>query len=312
MITFLAMRWWVLVLALVACGKGASGPGEKKVDLDADPIALLPGFAVVVATVDARAIFDSSAVGGQLAALAGKLFPLGENAGFEAQRDVDRIALADYASGGIDVVAVMSGRFDPDKIAASTTASGGAAIVRGAYAGRATYTAGTIAYVVLTPKTLVAGTGEGLRRLLDRVQAGTIDRAIPPWMVETLDTKGAQLAAAADFETQPVASAAIESVNVPWLKGMRTARVIGNFAPPGMNVAATLSYKEPQQAQAAADGVRSVDGWLRMLGPLLGGMRLQNLDVTTEAQDLHCKFAVDDQTLRSLLALAPRFLPMAQ
>jgi hypothetical protein len=300
----------LLVLSLAACGKGASSGGEKKVDVDADPLALLPGSAVVVAAIDARAVFDSSSVSAQFAAITGKLFPLGESAGFEARRDVDRIGFAEYASGGIDLVAVLNGRFDPEKIAATATANSGVAIVRGLYAGRTTYTAGTIEYVLLTPRTLVVGTGEGLRRVLDRVQAGTIERAMPPWMAETLDTRGAQLAAAADFESQPVASAAIESVNLAWLKGMRMARAVGNFAPPGMNVAATLTYREPQQAQAAADGVRSVDGWLKMLGPLLGGMRLQNLEVTTDAQDLRCKFAVDDQTLRSVLALVPRLIPL--
>ena len=88
------------------------------------------------------------------------------------------------------------------------------------------------------------------------------------------------------------------------------ARIVGNFAPPGVNVAATLTYVGQDQAQAAADGVRSVDVWLNMLGPLLGGVRLQNFEVTAEALDLRCKFALDDQALRSMLALAPRFLPM--
>jgi hypothetical protein len=308
------MRWaygLVLLLVFAGCGKGANSGGDKKIDLDADPLALLPPSAVVVAIADARAIFDTSSMGAQLAAITAKLLPAGENAGFEARRDVDRVAIADYATGGADVVAVLNGRFDEAKIAATTTTNSGAVIVRGLYAGRTTYTAGTIEYTVLTPKTLVAGTGEGMRRLLDRVQAGTIERAMPAWMVETLDTRGAQLAAAADFESQPVASAAIASVNLAWLKGMRMARIIGNFAAPGMNVAATLTYSEAQQAQAAAEGVRSVDGWLKMLGPLLGGIRLQNLDVTTEAQDLRCKFAVDDQTLRSVLALAIRLVPVA-
>lgn len=308
------MLQWMLVLffALAACGgKAASTGGERKTDIDADPIALLPGSAVVVAKVDARAIFESESVGAQVATMTSKLVPLGDEAGFRAERDVDRITLAGYATGGIDVAAVLSGRFDAAKIAAATTATNGAAIVPGLYAGRATYTAGTVAYAVLTPKTVVAGTGDGLRRLLERVQAGTLERSMPPWMVETLETTGAELAAAADFETQPVAAAAIGSVNLPWLKQLHVARVVGNFAPPGMNVAATLTYGDPQQAQAAADGVHFVDGWLKMLGPLLGGVRLENLEVTTDAKDLRCKFAVDDKTLRAVLALAPRFLPMS-
>jgi hypothetical protein len=303
-------RWMLaLLLMLAACGgKGAAAGGEKKADVDADPLALLPASAVVVASLDTRAIFDSGSAGAQVATLASKLVPLGDEVGFQAGRDVDRLTLAGYATGGADFVAVLSGRFDEAKIAAATTARGGAAIVRGVYAGRTTYTVGTLAYAVLTARTLVAGSGDGLRRLLERTQTAPLDRSMAPWMVETLETHGADVALAADLETQPVAAAAMSTASLSWLKGMHVARVIGNFAPPGMNVAGTLTYGDPPQAQAAADGVRFVDGWLNRLGPLLGGIRLQNLEVTTDAKDLRCKFAVDDQTLRTVLALASHFL----
>jgi hypothetical protein len=303
----------VLHLSLAACGgKASNTAAEKKVDLDADPLALLPASAVVVATFDAHGILDSGSVGAQVAGLVSKLLPLGEEAGFDARRDVDRVALGSYATGGVDVVAVLSGRFDEEKIAGAAATAQGGSIARGSYAGRATYTAGSVEYVVLSSRTLIAGSGDSVRRLLDRVQTGTLERSMPPWMAETLETKGAQMAAAADFETQPVAVAALGSFNLDWLKGLRIARVIGNFAPPGVNVAATLSYSEAGQAQAAVDGVRMVDGWLKMLGPLLGGVRLQNFDVAAEGSDVRCKFALDDQALRTVLALAPRFIPMLQ
>jgi hypothetical protein len=305
------MPRWVLVLcvAALACGKGANTGGEKKLDIDADPLALLPGSAVVIANLASRAMFDSGPVGAEMAAAAVKLAPLGEQAGFDATHDVDRIALASYATGGIDVVVVLSGRFNESKIEAATTTTSGAPITRGTYAGRATHTAGAFEYSVLSPKTLVAGTGEGFRRLLERVQTGTLDRSMPGWMAETLETTGADVAVAADLETQPVAAAALGSMSLAWLKGMRIARAIGNFGPPGMNVAATLTYGDPDEAKAAVEGVHFVDGWLKMLGPLLGGVRLQNLEVTADAKDVRCKFAVDDHTLRTVLVLAPHFLP---
>ena len=310
MIAWGAMLRWILPLALVACGgKGAAAGGEKTVDLDADPLALLPAAAVVVANANARAIFDNGSVGGQVAALAGKLVPLGEDAGFQAGRDVDRLVFASYATGGLDFAVVLVGRFDQAKIDARTTSTGGVPIVRGVYAGRTTYTAGSIQYSVLTSKTLVAGSGDGLRRLLERVQAGTLDRSVSPWVVETLETKGADLAVAADFQAHPLAAAAIGSVSLPWLDGMRVARIIANFDAPGMNVASTLSYADPQHAQAAAAGVRTVDRWLNALGPILGGIRLQNLEVSAQESDLRCKVTLDDQTIRTALALAPRLLP---
>ncbi|HEY5243533.1 MAG TPA: hypothetical protein VIJ22_18765 [Polyangiaceae bacterium] len=59
------------VAALVACGgKEPATPAEAKLDLDSDPLALLPGSAVVVANLDAQAMFASTSVGPQVAGLA--------------------------------------------------------------------------------------------------------------------------------------------------------------------------------------------------------------------------------------------------
>jgi hypothetical protein len=312
------LRWMLLlVLGLAACGgKGANAGGETKVDLDADPLALLPGSAIAVVNVDARAVFESGSAGGEMATLAARLLPIGDEAGFKPSRDVDRVVVASYATGGADVAAVLSGRFDEAKIAAVTRAVDGSPVVRGVYAERTTFTAGAVEYAILSPKTVACGSGDGLRRLLERVSAtkaaGTLGRAVTPWMLDTLQTKGAQVALAADFTSEPLAAAAVGSMNVSWLKALRVARVIGNFEPPGMNVAATLSYDDPQQAQAAVEGVHAVDGWLKVIGPALGGIRVQNLQVTAEAKDLRCKFAVDDQALHSALLLAARFLPNPQ
>jgi len=310
------MHRWILLLAvclLLACGgKGANAGGENKLDLDSDPLALLPGSAVIVANVDARSLWDSTTVGPQLGAIADRLMPLGDDVGFEAKRDVDRVVLASYATGGIDVAAIVSGRFDEAKLEGTTKTKSGGAVTKTMYAGRATYAAGGAVWAVLTAKTVVAGTSEAVRRVLDKVQTGKIERAEPPWVIETLQTPGAELAVAGDFASQPLVAASIGAVNLPWLEGLHVARVIGNFQKPGMNVAATLTYGDAQQASSAADGVRTVTGWIKLLGPFLGGVSLQNLDVQTAGTDMQCKFGVDDQTLSSILGLAPRFLPAPQ
>ena len=297
------------LVALVACGgKDAATPVEAKLDLDSDPLALLPSSAVVVANLDAKAMFASASVGSQLAALADSLLPLGPEAGFDAKRDVDRVVLGGYMSTGADTVAIVSGRFDVAKIGATTQSHTGVAIVHAMYAGRDTYAAGPAMYSVLTAKTVVAGTGDGVRRALERIQDKKIERAMPAWVEETLATPGAEIALAADFTSQPVTVAAIGSVPLPWLTGLHVAKVIGNFEKPGMNVAATLSYGEPSQADSAADGVRTADVWLKVLGGFLGGLSVQDLDVKTDGKDLKCKFGVDDQTLARLLAFVPRLL----
>jgi hypothetical protein len=296
-----------IVVALVSCGKGAEGP--KGADLDGDPLALLPGSAVFAGDLDARALFDHSTLGPRLAAIGDRLLPLGDEAGFRASRDVDRVAFAGYATTGADIAVIVRGHFDEGKLTSATTTRTGAPIVRSPYAGRTTYTIGAASYAVLTEKTLVVGTVDGVRRVLDRVNAGKLERSLPPWVTETLETPGAQVAIAGDFESQPVAAVAVGSLKLPWLQGLRMARGIGNFASPGMNFASTLTYGVPQQAEAAQGGVRSLEGWLKVLGPLLGGIRLQNLDVDTQGSDLRCKFALDDEGLGGLLALASRLLP---
>jgi len=303
----------VVILALaaaVACGgNGAKSPANAPPESDADPMALLPGSPFLLANLNSRAMFASATVGSAVSGLADALLPLGPDAGFDAKRDVDRVVLGLYAGSGADVAAVVRGRFDPAKIAAAAeTRTGDAVVVRGTYGGRTTYTAGPAMVAVLTATTVVAGTGDGVRRLLERLHDPKLARALPPWAEETLSTPGADLALAADFTAQPVAAAALRSLPLPWLAGMLAVRVIGNFGTPGMNVAATLSYGDAQQASAAADGVRTVDGWLKALGPLLGGLSLQNLDVATDGKDMRCKFSLDEQALGNLLAFVPRLL----
>jgi hypothetical protein len=305
--------WWVvptfsIALGLVACGgKGAAGV-EKTADIDGDPIALLPGSAVFTGNLDARALYESS-LGPRLAAIGDRLLPLGEDAGFRASRDVDRIVFGGYATTDGDVAVIVRGRFDQAKIEAATRGKDGAPIARGTYAGRTTFTIGSASYAVLTGQTVVVGTVDGVRRVLERIQAGTSSRSLQPWVTGTLETKGAQMALVGDFASQPIASVAVGSLKLPWLQGLRTASGIGNFAPPGMNFASTLSYGVPQQAEASAEGVRSLDGWLKVLGPLLGGIRLQNLEVSTDRSDMRCKFALDDEAIGGLVTLASRLLP---
>jgi hypothetical protein len=90
---------------------------------------------------------------------------------------------------------------------------------------------------------------------------------------------------------------------------MKVARILGDFSPPGLNVAATLTYADPEQAGAAVQGITAAGGWVKVLAPLVGGASLQNLEVHAEGSDTLCKFAVDDQSLRMLVGLVPRILP---
>jgi hypothetical protein len=311
-------RWFVPLLALsilppltggalVACGgKGATSAGAAAA-ADTDPLSLLPGSAIFVASLDVHAMYANASVGAAIASFTDSLLPLGADAGLDPARDVDRLVLGGYAGNQADLAVVLSGRFDVEKIAGAARTKGGAAFVKATYAGFTTTTAGAITIAPLTAKTLVAGTSDRVRRVLDRLGQGKLERSMPPWASETLDTKNAQFAIAGDFATQPIASATLGSLNLNWLKGLQAVRAIGNFDEPGVNVATTLTYGDPTAAQGATDGIHLIDSWQKVLAPLVLGAKLQNLQVGSSGNDVSCKFAVDSASLRSLLTLASRY-----
>jgi hypothetical protein len=117
----------LLLAALVAFAfgcKGTTTAQAKKVDLDADPLALLPPGALAVAWVDAQALFANTRVGPKLTGLSDRIMPLGEEAGFLPSRDVLKVATAAYATG--DGVAVLRGHFDRAHIEAAQSTKTGA------------------------------------------------------------------------------------------------------------------------------------------------------------------------------------------
>src|SRR4051812_690394 len=91
----------VLVLALsslTACGgkkEEAKTPSAEASTEDA--LALLPGNAIMIGSVDARAFFGSQSFGPELARLVEKYLPIGQEAGFQASRDVDRVTFGSYS-----------------------------------------------------------------------------------------------------------------------------------------------------------------------------------------------------------------------
>ena len=110
----------VAILSLALCaacgGKGAASGNDARAAADADPLALLPGSAIVLATLDVHAMYASPSVGATVASLVDSVLPLGPDAGLDPSRDVDRLVLGGYAGNQADVAVVLSGRFDVDKI----------------------------------------------------------------------------------------------------------------------------------------------------------------------------------------------------
>src|SRR5262249_27019807 len=145
-----------------------------------DAFALLPGSAIAVGTVDGRAFFASKTFGSELAKLVEKYLPLGQEAGFQASRDVDRVTFASYAFQGIDAAAVIIGRFDEAKIKQvalqHTPTKNGGMLVASQYAGRNVYTVSNVGFTILSPTKAIAGSESGIRRVLERIKDGRVKR----------------------------------------------------------------------------------------------------------------------------------------
>src|SRR6267154_2716385 len=116
----------VLGFALLACkhkdgdsvivtGEGTRLSSEA---IDRDPLALLPANPVMLGWTNTQAFFGS-AFGGEVNRLAMKYVPIGQEAGFVAQRDLKSMVGGVYSLAGADVVAVAQGDFNPDLIRAS-------------------------------------------------------------------------------------------------------------------------------------------------------------------------------------------------
>ena len=278
--------------------------------IDADPLALLPRGAVAIGTLDARAFYGSGVLGAEFAMLAERLLPLGQEAGFSASRDVDRMLMAVYAVGGIDAAAVLSGRFDVQRIQAAAaahvpppgTAARPGSLMAVPYGGRVLYSIASFAFVPLTDHTMIAGTEAEMRRVLDRLAAGPPVREVPDWMVQTLESQGAAFAAGVDFASIP--PALFQSLPLPmtWTSGLTNTRLIGNFHEPGLNVAETLTYLDPPHATTGADSLKQLGAMVGIASAMGVAPRLQNLSIAANGPSVECKFVVDEQGIRGALS----------
>lgn len=266
-------RAWAaaLLCGLLAAGAGGCGGanenlvlvGGEPVDaatIDRDPLALLPSGIVMLGYLDAAALFQSS-LGGEVSSVIQQLLPIGPESNFVPSRDVTRVYGGLYAMQGADFCAVLQGNFDVEAIRRSAESRAvtvlGAPLVKSRYAGNDLYTAGNIGFVVLTSHTVLTGNETGMRRALDRMRLGKLTRSVPAWMVDLTATRGAAFALAGDLTGQPAVASAAQQV--PFLGGLRYVRVIGNFLPPGVNYAGTLTYSDPDAAAGGAVALRNVE-----------------------------------------------------
>jgi hypothetical protein len=303
---------FLFVALFLGCGS-KDGEGAKSIEKEAsmdDALALLPGSAIAVGTVDARAFFGSKTFGSELAKVVEKYIPIGKEANFDAARDVDRVTWGSYSYQGVDVAAIVIGRFDEAKIkqvaASNTPTKMGAPLVTSQYAGRDVYTVSNIGFTVLSKERVVVGTESGIRRVLERIKDKRVKRDILPWMISTLETPGASAAVAGDFASNPAPQEVLRQIPSPLAQKIKALRVLLNFKESGVEVAASGTYPDEASAQDAKKNVEQAANLAKWLA--LFGVTLKNVNIAVEKTDVQLKLEVDDQSLKTLLASLPQYL----
>jgi hypothetical protein len=308
-----------LSLALGGCAKPEDvivKTGEGKAltapAIDADPLALLPGNAVGVTTVDAKAMFQSN-FGGALLSIVRARSPLPAAAEFDPARDLERVYVGSYSMQGADVAGVAIGTFKPDKIAAAEgqlKTVAGMPVVKSTYAKRTLYTAGGLGFTVLTERTVIFGNETGIRRALDRIEEGRVQRRLTPWMVDILEKPSAPLSAGADLTSQPLPKAARSELE--FLEGMKTGSLVGNFQDPGLNLAGTMTYEKPEDAKRGADKMldlyRQLGNYSIVMALFGFPQPIKKLDAQAEEDKVRFVAGVDGQAVAVLLDKAQSYL----
>ena len=239
-------------------------------EIDNSPLTLLPGGLVGFARIEATETFRT-AFGPSLANLARQLAPLPPSAGFIIERDLTRVYLGLYSIAGVDLAGVAVGRFDESRIRAAAQAQSvpgqapqAGVLVQSIYAGKVVYTVNNMGFCLLTAQTALFGNETGIRRALDRIREGRAIYRLPNWTKELLDDKQAPLGFGVDLR----ATALSDSVRsqVPFVEGLEAARVRGNFAAPGLNLAGSLGYPTPDVAASSAQKVNQTRTLLGQAG----------------------------------------------
>jgi hypothetical protein len=308
------------LLLAAACAKksdvvveSSAGKALGSAEIDRDPLALLPAGAIGVVSLDATVLF-ASPFGQKLLALAEARLPLPAAAGFEPKRDLEHLYAGSYSMDGVDVAGVAIGHFDQAKIEAAAdgtqTTPLGVPVTKSSYAGRKLYSAGNVGFTLLSARTALFGNETGIRRALDRIQDGHAKRELPAWMLALLAEQKAPLVGGADLRTHPVSDAARSQL--PFLNGLETAAVVGNFQDPGLNFAGTLTYPDEAGASAGAGQLletrQTLDAYAPFLAMLGIPQPVKQLEARAEGKKVECVIGVDGQAIGVVLDKAQDFL----
>jgi hypothetical protein len=303
-----------LGVALGACAKQEdvivhTGQGKEKttVEIDSDPLALLPGGAITVGVLDTEQLFASQ-FGDKLLAVAQRRAPVPDAAGYDPKRDLKKAYFGVYSMQGADVAGVALGTFDPQKIEAAADGiqktPQGVPVTKTTYAGRALYTADSIGFSILTTRTALFGNQTGIRRALDRIKEGTAKRELPGWASKVLTQSNVPFAFGSNLKENPVPNA-LRS-RLPFLDGVETLAVVGNFASPGVNLAGTLVYPDEAAAKTGAGKVGETRAMLDTYTPFLALLGIpqpvRKLEADAVGKEGHFVAGIDAVAFSALLS----------
>ena len=286
-----------------------TGQGKEKtaVEIDTDPLALLPGGAITVGVLDMQALFASQ-FGEKLLEVTKRRAPVPESAGYDPKRDLQRAYFGTYSMQGADVAGVVVGRFDPQKIEAAADGVQktplGVPVTKTTYAGRALYTAESVGFTILTTRTALFGNQTGIRRALDRIKEGRAKRELPPWATKVLAQSNVPFAFGSNLKENPVPNALRSKL--PFLDGVETLSVVGNFAAPGVNLAGTLIYPDEAAAKTGAGKVAETRAMLDTYTPFLALLGIpqpvRKLEADAVGREGHFVAGLDAVAVSALLS----------
>jgi hypothetical protein len=296
-----------------------TGADKKLTDaqIDAEPVALLPGSAVGVAYIDARKLF-ASPFGTKILAVTERRIPLPPAAGFDPKRDLEALWIGLYSMQGADMSGVAIGTFDRQKIEAAADGTQktplGVPVTKSTYSGHALYTAGETGFTVLTSKVALFGNDIGVRRAIDRVEEGRAKKQLPKYIGELLATPNAPLVVAGDLTSNPLPAAARDEL--AFIEGLETFALVGNFEDPGVNLAGTLSYGDAQAAQRGAQNLLAFRGTLDRYAPFLAligiPQPIRKLDAQPKEKTVGFVSAIDGAAVAVLLDKAEELMTMGR
>lgn len=277
--------------------------------IDADPLALLPSGAVAVAFIDTQKLL-TSAFGERLLLLLQKQMPIPQGAGYEPKRDLAKLYVGLYSMTGADIAGVAAGNFDATKIEAAAGATAttalGLSVTKSSYAGRTLFTAQNLGFTVLTPHTALFGNDTGIRRALDRIEEGRARRQLPENMLKLLVAPSAPLVVGGDLTEQPVSNAL--RGELAFLEGVKTLSIVGNFEPPGLNLAGTFSYTDAESANRGVQNLLNLRATLDRYAPFLALVGIPNpvrtLQATPSGKDASFMLGADGHAVAVLLEKA--------